>query len=67
MLLMQASKAVTELQAENKRLAGLLADAEVAAEEAAQLRDALEAKNEAQVLQVQNAALTLPCQSRPVT
>ncbi len=66
MLLMQASKAVTELQAENKRLAGLLADAEVAAEEAAQLRDALEAKNEAQVLQVQNAALTLPCQSRPV-
>ena len=49
---MQASQAMSELQAENKRLAGLLADAEVAAEEAAQLRDALEARNEAQALQV---------------
>ena len=43
---------MAELQAENKRLAGLLADAEVAAEEATQLRDALEARNEAQALQV---------------
>jgi hypothetical protein len=43
---------MAELQAENKRLAGLLADAEVAAEEATQLRDALEAKSEAQALQV---------------
>ena len=49
---MQASEAVAELQAENKRLAGLLSEAEVAAEGAAQLRDALEAKNEAEVLQV---------------
>ena len=48
----QASEAVAELQAENKRLAGLLSEAEVAAEGAAQLRDALEAKNEAEVLQV---------------
>lgn len=48
----QDSEAMAELQAENKRLAGLLADAEVAAEEATQLRDALEAKNEAQALQV---------------
>ena len=50
---MQASKAEAELRAENERLAGLLAEAEVAAEGAAQLRDALEAKNEAEVLQVQ--------------
>ena len=44
---------MTELQEENKRLAGLLSEAEVAAEGAAQMRDALEAKNEAEVLQVQ--------------
>lgn len=49
---MQASQAVAELQAENKRLAGLLSEAEVAAEGAAQMRDALEAKSEAEVLQV---------------
>ncbi len=49
---MQASEAVAELQAENKRLVGLLSEAEVAAEGAAQLRDALEAKNEAEALQV---------------
>lgn len=47
--------AVAELQAENKRLAALLADAEVAAEETAQLRDSVEAKIEAQVLQVSSS------------
>ena len=43
---------MADLQIENKRLAGLLAEAEVAADEAAQLRDSLEAKDEAQALQV---------------
>ena len=45
---------MAELQAENKRLAGLLAEAEaeIAADETAQLRDSLEAKDEAQALQV---------------
>ena len=60
---MQASKAVAELHAENKRLAGLLSEAEIAAEGAVQLQDALEAKNEAQVLQVQSLYLGLRVRS----
>ena len=51
---------MADLQAENKRLAGLLAEAEVAADEAAQLRDSLEAKDEAQALQVRYL-LPRPC------
>lgn len=49
---MQDGEEVMRLTAENKRLASLLAEAENAAEEAAQLRDVLEAERESRTLQV---------------
>ncbi len=50
---MQGGEELTHLQSENARLASLLAHAEVAAEEAAHLRDMLEAEKESRALQVQ--------------
>lgn len=48
----QAGGELVQLRSENKRLSMLLVEAEAAAEEAAQLRDILEAERESKALQV---------------